>query len=299
MQIAVVAHADPSVPAGATLTNIVAAGARQVDVNLANNFARASVTFDGNVPPGPADVVVTKTASASTVNVGQQLTYTITAHNRGPATAAAVVVTDTPSANEKLVSVTPSQGTCTPGVEIRCDLGAIASGASATVSLVVQATAAGPLRNAASAITPTPTVTPPPDRIGVAGATAQSAPVVTLRKRASRPSVAPGGRVTFTLIARNAGPGTARGIRVCDRVPRAFDVVDAGGARRQADGRWCATIARLARGATRTLRIVARARSVSEPTRTLNLATLTAGNRAPRFARARVRIVPPGARLTG
>jgi uncharacterized repeat protein (TIGR01451 family) len=298
VQIVLVAHADPSVPVGATLTNTVAALARQVDVNLANNLARASVTFDANVPPGPADVVVTKTANASVVNVGGRLTYTITAHNRGPQTAAAVVVTDTPNANERPVSATPSQGTCTLGLEIRCELGAIPSGASATVTVVVEATAAGPLRNAASALTPTPTVRPP-DEIDVAGEIARSAPVVRLRKRASRSSVTPGGHVAFSLTATNAGRGTARGVRVCDRIPRAFDVVDPGGATRQADGRWCWTIARLADGASRTLRIAVRARSVSTATRVVNVATLTAGDRAPRIARAAVRIVPPGARLTG
>jgi uncharacterized repeat protein (TIGR01451 family) len=242
---------------------------------------------------------VTKTAAAQTVTVGAQFDYTITARNRGPGAADSVVVTDTPSANETLISATPSQGTCTPSVPVRCDLGALAAGASATVTVTVRADAAGPLRNGVSALTPTPSVTPPADQIAVAGVTAQSAPRVTLRKRADRRAVRPGGLVTYTLTATVRGRGTARDIRVCDLMPPILEVVDAGGMRRQSDGRLCRTLASVPSGSSRSVRITARARSVTEARRVTNVATLTAADQAPRIARAAVRIVPPSAQLTG
>jgi len=296
-QIVVVAGSDASL-VNQTLTNTAAALAREPDVNLANNLARAPVTFQPVPPSPPADVVVTKTADAQTVTVGEQFDYTITARNRGPGTADSVVVTDTPSANETLISATPSQGTCAPAVPVRCELGSLAPGASATVTIRMRADAAGALRNGATAITPTPTVTPPGDQIAVEGTTAQSAPRVRLSKRASRRVVPSGGRVTFTLTATGAGRGTARDVTVCDRMPELLDVVDRGGARLR-DGRWCWDIASLPSGSSRTLRITVRAGSVSQGRRVTNIAALTAGTQAPRFARAVVRIVPPRARLTG
>jgi len=104
--------------------------------------------------------------------------------------------------------------------------------------------------------------------------------------------------VTFTLTATAAGRGTARDITVCDRMPALLDVVDRGGAALR-DGRWCWDIASLPSGSSRTLRITVRAGSVSQGRRVTNIAALTSGTQAPRFARAVVRIVAPRARLTG
>ena len=113
-QIVVVASSDASL-AGRTVTNTAAAFATEKDSDLANNSDSAPVTFVAP-PPLPADVVVTKTASSQIVNVGDTLTYTVTARNRGPGPAENVVVTDTPHPSLALVSAVPSQGTCTPAV---------------------------------------------------------------------------------------------------------------------------------------------------------------------------------------
>jgi len=298
-QIVVVARSDASL-AGRTVTNAAAALAREPDSNLANNFDTAPVTFVAP-PPLPADVVVTKTASTTNVNVGESFTYTVTAHNRGPGPADNVVVTDTPDPALQFVSAVPSQGTCTSGVPVRCDLGPLAPGASATVVVTVIAVAAGSLSNSVTAITPTITPTPTPaptDQIAVAGVTVQSPPRVLLRKRGSPRIVRAGGQVTWTLTATARGNGTARNVTICDRLPRGFTMVSSGGARLQ-DGRWCVTIPSLQAGSSRTVQIITRAPSVASVTRLTNVATLSVADQAPRTARARVRVVPPRARLTG
>jgi uncharacterized repeat protein (TIGR01451 family) len=295
-QIVVVARSAATL-AGQTLVNAAAALARQPDSNIANNFDTSTVTFVAP-PPLPADVVVTKAASTATVTVGGQFSYTVTARNRGPGTADAVVVTDTPDPRLAVDSAVPSQGTCSAGVPVRCDLGALAPGASATVVVNVRALAAGSLSNGVSAITATPTTTPPTERIAVAGVIAQSGPRVGLRKRASRNVVRSGDTVAFTLTATARGNGTARDVEVCDRLPRGFTVVSAGRVR-LSGGRWCVRFATLPAGTSRSVRIVTRAPSVGTARRTTNIATLTSGDQAPRFARARVLVVPPSARLTG
>jgi len=296
VQIVVVARSDASL-AGRTVVNAAAALAREHDSDLANNFDTAPVTFVAP-PPLPADVVVTKTASSQTVNVGDTLTYTVTARNRGPGPAENVVVTDTPSPSLTLVSAVPSQGTCSAAVPVSCDLGTLAAGASATVVVTARAAAAGTLPNGVTAITSTTTTTPPPDRIAVAGVTVQSGPRVGLRKRAAPRIVRSRAGVTWTLTATARGRGTARDITICDTLPHGFTVVSAGGARLR-DGRWCWTIDALAAGSSRTLRLVTRAPSVGRRTRVTNVATLAFADQSPRFARARVVIVPPGARFTG
>ena len=92
-----------------------------------------------------------KTASPATVAVGEQVTWTLTVANAGPATAPGVVVSDIVPTQVSLVSVTPSQGTCgTMGGQLTCTLGDLAAGASAGVTIVATRTAPEAFVNTAS-----------------------------------------------------------------------------------------------------------------------------------------------------
>ncbi len=62
-------------------------------------------------------------------------TYTITVTNAGPSDATAVSLVDTFPSGFSQGAVTPSQGTCTAGLPFSCDLGTIAAGGSATVTV--------------------------------------------------------------------------------------------------------------------------------------------------------------------
>jgi uncharacterized repeat protein (TIGR01451 family) len=284
-QIVVEASSDPAL-AGQTVTNTAAARARQPELDLGNNTAAADVTFTA-LPPSPApDLSVTKTADTNTVDVGGELTYRITARNAGPGAASHVVVTDTPDPGLQIVSVTPSQGTCSAGVPIVCDLGPLAPGAQATVVVVARATTAGQLRNGATAV-------PSPGGGGdgdVAEASASNA-AVRLTKRATPSTVRPGDEVTYELTVTARG-ATARGIRVCDSLPHGLSITSLGGAHLRG-GRPCWTIARLPASHSRTLRLRVQVSPSTPPGRITNTATLTFGNHAPITARARVRILPP------
>lgn len=90
-----------------------------------------------------ADLSVTATVAPDPVTAGENLTFTITVSNAGPAAASNVTLTDTLPAGATLVSATASQGTCGGGSPVTCSLGGIASGAIATVSLVVTPTQTG------------------------------------------------------------------------------------------------------------------------------------------------------------
>jgi uncharacterized repeat protein (TIGR01451 family) len=97
-----------------------------------------------------ADVSVTKSDTPDPVTVGTNVTYTMTVTNHGPDIATDVELTDTLPGAVTLVSATPSAGSCTGTSIIVCDLGSLANGASATVTIVVGTTAIGTLTNTAS-----------------------------------------------------------------------------------------------------------------------------------------------------
>lgn len=103
--------------------------------------------------PVSADLAVTKTAAPNPVQAGSNLTYTIAVKNNGPDAAGSASVSDTLPTGVTLVGVpTTTQGTCQPGTQgVQCALGTIASGATATVTIVVRPASAGTLSNTASA----------------------------------------------------------------------------------------------------------------------------------------------------
>jgi uncharacterized repeat protein (TIGR01451 family) len=95
-----------------------------------------------------ADLSLTKIATPEPVKVTSNLTYSISVTNNGPAQASDVLLTDTLPPGVTFLSASSSQGSCmeTSGV-VTCMLGALNSGASASVTLVVVPNAAGSITN--------------------------------------------------------------------------------------------------------------------------------------------------------
>jgi hypothetical protein len=89
-----------------------------------------------------ADLGVAIAVTGSTTT-GGNTTYTATVTNNGPSASTNVALTAQIPSTGVLVSVTPSTGSCSAATGVSCDLGSIASGASATVSMVVLETSAG------------------------------------------------------------------------------------------------------------------------------------------------------------
>ena len=106
--------------------------------------------LERDTPAPRADMGITKTDSVDPVLVGSTLTYTIAVTNQGPNAATNVTVSDPLPAGVTLVSVTPSQGSCSGTSTVTCGLGGLASSASATVILVVEPTSPGNISNTAS-----------------------------------------------------------------------------------------------------------------------------------------------------
>jgi uncharacterized repeat protein (TIGR01451 family) len=107
------------------------------DPNLSNNLAsEETLVIDGQAS---ADLVIDKTASSDPVNVGDEVTYTISVVNLGPDGASGVTAIDTLPDGVEFISATPSQGSCehVAGV-VTCDLGDLAAMGLATIEVVVR-----------------------------------------------------------------------------------------------------------------------------------------------------------------
>jgi uncharacterized repeat protein (TIGR01451 family) len=105
----------------------------------------------GPPPPPAADLEIQKTHSPDPVNVGGQLTYTLSARNNGPSPATQVVITDSLPASVTYVSSTSTQGTCSAsGQVVTCAVGTMPVGATVTVTIVVRPLQPGTITNVAS-----------------------------------------------------------------------------------------------------------------------------------------------------
>jgi uncharacterized repeat protein (TIGR01451 family) len=144
-------------PAGWQLTNLVCndpdggttvdLGTRTVNIDL-DAGETVTCTFTNTLQQ--ADLSITKADNPDPVQVGQQLTYTLTVRNNGPNDGTNVTATDTLPAGVTFVSATASQGTCNQAAgTVTCNLGTINNGAQATITIVVQPENPGQITNTA------------------------------------------------------------------------------------------------------------------------------------------------------
>jgi uncharacterized repeat protein (TIGR01451 family) len=86
-----------------------------------------------------SDLAIMQTDSPDPVKPNKPLTYTISVTNNGPSDATGVTLTDTLSAQVTFVSATSSQGSCNEsGGIVTCELGSVANGTTATVTIIVK-----------------------------------------------------------------------------------------------------------------------------------------------------------------
>jgi uncharacterized repeat protein (TIGR01451 family) len=132
------------------MTNVATVDADVLDRNPTNNV---QVTVDTVYPP--ADLQITQTASADPVLVNDQLTYRITVLNESPYAVPQLVVTDTLPAGTELTSTATTYGSITNDqTTVTFDLGGLAPGGSATLTLTVTPRVVGMITNHAEIVSP-------------------------------------------------------------------------------------------------------------------------------------------------
>ena len=230
--------------------------------------APADNTDEVDVRVPEADIAVTKSVDNATPAVGANVTFTIGVTNNGPDTADAVSVADLLPSGLSFVSASPSVGSYNSGTGA-WSVGALTSGASATLDIVATATAHLPVTNTATGTTTTldPVAGNNSASIGVNARDADLAITKTVSDAA--PDL--GTAVTFTVAVTNNGPDAATGVAVADLLPAGLTFVSASsGTYNDGTGVW--TIGGLGNGATTSLDIVA---TVTQPSPITNVATVT------------------------
>jgi uncharacterized repeat protein (TIGR01451 family) len=132
-----------------TIYNTATVTGREYDPYEGNNSATAVTDVQGG-GSWAADVGVSNSVDRGAANAGENLTYTITVANAGPAVAVATHLADQLPDGAEFVSATASQGSCSPSSQdVACELGDLASAATATVTVVVRVTRPGTAVNVA------------------------------------------------------------------------------------------------------------------------------------------------------
>jgi len=226
-----------------TLSNTatVAAPAGVTDPVPGNNSATDSDTLGAQ-----ADLAITKTDGVTSATPGGSVTYAITASNAGPSNATGATVADTFPASLTCTwtCVGAGGGTCTAsGSGNIGDTVNLPAGGSVTytASCSISAAATGTLSNTATVAAPAGVTDPVPgndsatdtDNLG-------SQPDLSIIKTDGVTTATPGGSVTYTITASNAGPSNATGATVADTFPASLSCtwtcVGAGGGTCTASG---------------------------------------------------------------
>jgi uncharacterized repeat protein (TIGR01451 family) len=194
----------------------------QFDPNTGNNSASATETPQ---QANQADLVLVKSVSNPTPNVGDTITFTVSLSNSGPNTATNVQVTDSLPAGLQFVSATPSQGTYINSSGL-WTVGTVTTTTPQT--LQIQAKVASP-----NAQTNTATISAsdqPDPNLGNNSASATETPQqadLSVTKSVDNATPGTGTTIHYTIAVNNLGPSAATNVTVQDSLPAGMTFVSA------------------------------------------------------------------------
>ncbi len=210
--VTIIATVDAA--ATGTLVNKATVSAPK-EVNLSNNTDEVSNPLTPRI-----DLAIDKSADRESLKPGESFSYTLDIVNNGPSDATGVVITDTlPVTGVTFVSAsqTPSSQS---GRELTFDIGNLARGATAsvTISVLVGAGFSGTLLNEANVKgnEVETTYLNNDDFVSI-----PVTPVIDLAidKSANRELLRPGESFSYTLDIVNNGPSSATGVVITDTLP--------------------------------------------------------------------------------
>ncbi|PKN94770.1 MAG: hypothetical protein CVU44_02890 [Chloroflexi bacterium HGW-Chloroflexi-6] len=222
---------------GPTSYNVAVSGMTSAGTVILDIPANAAVDGGGN-PNGsatftdhtvtyvpPTDLSITKTDGVTNATPGGSVTYTITASNAGPNADPAATVADTfPGIlTATWTCVGAGGGTCTAAgsgnINDTVNL-PVGGSVTYTVSATISAAATGSLANTATVATSSDVAdTTPANNSATDTDTLVPQADLGITKTDGVTTATPGGSVTYTITASNAGPSNAPGSTVADTFP--------------------------------------------------------------------------------
>lgn len=236
------------------ITNAVTVTANETDLDPANNSA-SGITEVKLL----ADLTVAASADPSPVLAGNSLTYSLLVTNLGPSATASLWLTNYLPDTVTFVAAELTQGTWANlnGVVV-CELGELASGSNALVTLVVTPTQPGPLTN----VTAVGGEASDPDLTSNTFTNvtfARLAADVAVAMSVSPEPVIVGENLTCSITVSNNGPFAATGVRLEHPLPPGVDFISAAagqGTYANQDGVVRFEVGELAAGASATATLV-------------------------------------------
>ena len=266
-----------------TVTNTATVASTTPDPDLSNNTDTVVTPVTPVTPVPPvvsADMAITKIGAPNPVFNGNALTYTLSVVNNGPSSAQAVTVSDPLPAEFAFGSVSTTIGTCTQSSgTVTCDLGTMAAGAKATVTIVGTAHPGTPAVSFTNTATVSST-TPDPDPANNSASFTSDffGADVGITKVGSPKPVTAGNNLTYTLKVSNGGPDAATDVTVADPLPAGTSLVSAttgAGSCSHSSGTVSCSLGDLAVGDTVTIVIVVTVGAGVTPEELTNTATVS------------------------
>ena len=194
------------------LTNTATITADDVyDPDLSNDASSVVET------PQLADLVVTKSVDNTTPNVGDVITFTLTAANNGPDTGTHVVINDLLPAGLTFVSSTASQGSYDSNLG-NWTLGTIGASGLSTLTISARVSSPNPLTNVASV---TASDQYDPNSANNTSSVTEDPQIADLAvsKSVDKPTPKVGDTITFTVVLTNHGLDVATHVSISDALP--------------------------------------------------------------------------------
>ena len=252
-----------------TITNIARVTSSASDPNTDDNNASVITT----VSPA-ADLALTHSDSPDPLLLGSGLTYTLAVTNKGPEGTTDVTLTDILPRRMSFVSSSSSQGDCSGTSTVTCTIGALASGDSAIVTIVVIPSVVGTITNTAN-VTSSVADPKPGNNIATGTTTVSPGADLSLTKSGSPEPVPLGSHLTYTLTVTNKGPSYVTAINFTDTLPKEVTFVSSTpsqGECIEVEGDVTCDLGNLASGDNATVTIVAIPRVVGAITNTASVA---------------------------
>jgi uncharacterized repeat protein (TIGR01451 family) len=208
--------------AGLTLQATVLAAGPLISVARKAAEGQADPTADDDTASAmvvgeAADVALAMKVDNSRPNVGAPVTFTVTATNNGPQDATGVTVRDLLPSGLTLISATSSSGAYSP-VSGDWEVGTLAVGTSASLTITAVTTRAGPIVNEAKKTTEDQADQVPTNDSASVTVSGQAAHIA-VASSVDDPKPGVGGTVTLYVSASNRGPSDATGVRLSVALP--------------------------------------------------------------------------------